>query len=415
MTSTSRLTTSPTPLCPNVVRSSVVGMRETPKESSPTWATVSDTPSTVMEPFSTTYAARPGGRVKSTVSQRSPGVRAVMVAVPSTWPWTTWPPNRPSAGIARSRLTRSPGDRAPRLLRSSVSAMTSTVKPIGSCSVTVRHTPLTAMEAPCVASETTSGPSMRSTAEAGPCSMPATVPSSSTIPVNMTVSSGLCRQARVGGGGVVAAGDGVDADVLPHDGDVDETQPSGVRDGPDAEVGDRGAAGAQQRGRDVRVDVVDEPGSDERGGQGRAALEPHVADAPAPQRVQRLARVAGGQLDGAAGAVVHPRARGEVAQTHHDAEGLVGGRRAVRHTYGEPRVVDEGGAGAVRGSAAAVERRRELPRDQGAAEEDRAAPALVEVGGLVGEHSPADLDAGGVQPLGPAGRVRVGVGLGEDH
>ena len=43
--------------------------------------------------------------------------------------------------------------------------MTSTVKPVASCSVTVRQTPLTAMEAPCVASLTTSGPSMRSTAE----------------------------------------------------------------------------------------------------------------------------------------------------------------------------------------------------------------------------------------------------------
>ena len=73
-------------------------------------------------------------------------------AVPSTWPWTMCPPKRLLAAIARSRLTRSPGARAPRLLRASVSAITSTVNCPSPCSTTVRQTPLTAMEAPWVAS-----------------------------------------------------------------------------------------------------------------------------------------------------------------------------------------------------------------------------------------------------------------------
>ena len=53
-TSTSRFTGSPTDLDPSVVSPSVVGMSETVNESRAASTTVSDTPSTVMEPFSTT-------------------------------------------------------------------------------------------------------------------------------------------------------------------------------------------------------------------------------------------------------------------------------------------------------------------------------------------------------------------------
>ena len=44
----------PSAAAPRLVRSSVSGMSETSKSSSPTRATVSDTPSTAIEPFSTT-------------------------------------------------------------------------------------------------------------------------------------------------------------------------------------------------------------------------------------------------------------------------------------------------------------------------------------------------------------------------
>ena len=53
-TSTSRLTTRPGAADPRVVRSRVSGMSDTLKPSSSTSATVSDTPSTAIEPFSTT-------------------------------------------------------------------------------------------------------------------------------------------------------------------------------------------------------------------------------------------------------------------------------------------------------------------------------------------------------------------------
>jgi hypothetical protein len=53
-TSTSRLTRSPTDAEPSVVSSRVVGMSETVKESPSTPTTVRLTPSTVIEPFSTT-------------------------------------------------------------------------------------------------------------------------------------------------------------------------------------------------------------------------------------------------------------------------------------------------------------------------------------------------------------------------
>ena len=52
--STSRLTARPGAAEPSVVRSRVSGMSETSKPSSSTALTVSETPSTAIEPFSTT-------------------------------------------------------------------------------------------------------------------------------------------------------------------------------------------------------------------------------------------------------------------------------------------------------------------------------------------------------------------------
>src|SRR5689334_8081995 len=52
--STSRLTGSPSLADPSVVRSRVSGMSETEKLPSSTSTTVSDTPSTAIDPFSTT-------------------------------------------------------------------------------------------------------------------------------------------------------------------------------------------------------------------------------------------------------------------------------------------------------------------------------------------------------------------------
>src|SRR5581483_2890604 len=53
-TATSRFTVVPGSASPKLVRSSVSGIRDTVKDRSSSSATVSETPSTAMEPFSTT-------------------------------------------------------------------------------------------------------------------------------------------------------------------------------------------------------------------------------------------------------------------------------------------------------------------------------------------------------------------------
>src|ERR1035437_1033998 len=115
--------------------------------------------------------------------------------VPSTWPCTMWPFIRPLGESGRSRLTREPARRSPRLLRSSVSGARSAEHPSGRSPVTVRQTPLTAILAPRAASERTVEQRMESRDPAVyPVVAPVvslvvtTVPSSSIIPVNIKVS-----------------------------------------------------------------------------------------------------------------------------------------------------------------------------------------------------------------------------------
>jgi len=67
------------------------------------------------------------------------------------------PPMRSPTLAARSRLTRIPGVRAPRVLLAIDSAITSAVNQSAPCSTTVRQTPLTEIESPCLASDTASG------------------------------------------------------------------------------------------------------------------------------------------------------------------------------------------------------------------------------------------------------------------
>src|SRR5690606_24494234 len=66
----------------------------------------------------------------------------------------------------------------------SVSSTTSTLNSSPVRSTTVRQTPFTAIESPCLASATTLGPEMVSRHPPSCCWTPVTAPSSSTIPVN---------------------------------------------------------------------------------------------------------------------------------------------------------------------------------------------------------------------------------------
>src|ERR1035438_732112 len=109
--------------------------------------------------------------------------RARNSPVPSTWPCTMWPFMRPLGERGRSRLTRAPGRRSPRLLRWSVSGARSAENESGRNSAAVRQTPLTAILAPTAASLRTVEQRMERRAPAV-----ITLPSSSIIPVNIKVS-----------------------------------------------------------------------------------------------------------------------------------------------------------------------------------------------------------------------------------
>src|SRR5580692_8729459 len=92
------------------------------------------------------------------------GVRARRVAVPSTWPWTTWPPRGEPAGVGSSRLTMASGRRRERVVRAMVSAARSAEKrggkALGSMLRAVRQTPLTAMLSPVLRREVSVGEAM---------------------------------------------------------------------------------------------------------------------------------------------------------------------------------------------------------------------------------------------------------------
>jgi hypothetical protein len=101
------------------------------------------------------------------------------------------PPSRVDTVAARSRLTGSPAPTEPSAVRSNVSFITSAVNTPPSTLTTVRQTPETAIESPGAASAVTVGPRTASTAPS-PCqSRRTTSPSSSMMPVNISVPSAV--------------------------------------------------------------------------------------------------------------------------------------------------------------------------------------------------------------------------------
>ena len=205
-------------------------------------------------------------------------------------------------------------------------------------------------------------------------------------------------------------------------------------------------AGTEQQGGDVDDDLVDQAGVQEGGGQGRAALQEHVLPVAGEQVGERLARVAGAQLqrlDGQAGRRREdPVGRIEVALPHHHAERLLREVVVVVVADGQPRVVDgdrvgadqhhvaqgpqpvgvpparqprDPAAGAVGGGATAVQRRRELPGHEGAVVLDCERPDPVERPGLLATEALDDLDTGLTKALRSPGGDRVRVALGEHH
>ena len=207
------------------------------------------------------------------------------------------------------------------------------------------------------------------------------------MPVNIVGPPSWVRQGEAHVD-VVAARDRIE------DGDVVDVEVQASAMVLDAEVADGGAAGPEQHRGDVGDDLVDEPGAQERGGQGRAALEEHVLAVAGEQLVSAAcgSRVRRCTVSAASSSTRRPG--GEVALPHHHPQRLVGQRSVVLVADGELRVVDldragaddhrvaqraqavgvdprgrrgDPAAGAVGGGAAPVEGGGELPGDEGAA------------------------------------------------
>ena len=186
--SASRLTGSPGCRSFRVVCSSVCGMIMQAKRSRPASFTVSEMPSTAMEPLTATSGARDSG-IEISSRQLSPtGSKAAMVPTASAWPKTRWPPSSSPSRSERSRLMRVPSVQLPSVVRASVSGEAWTRKRPGSFSTTVRQTPECATEAPSAISS--SGRSLATTrSRSAPSRTLSTRPIWVMIPVNKPTHS----------------------------------------------------------------------------------------------------------------------------------------------------------------------------------------------------------------------------------
>src|SRR3954470_5627542 len=266
-----------------------------------------------------------------TTSQCSPGTRPTTRPTPSTWPCIMCPPSRVCGVTARSRFTGAPAATEPRLLRLSVSAITSVLQTPSSTAVTVRHTPLTAMESPRATSCRTRSARICSTAASDWSSRTTRVPTSSTIPVNTSTPSvrGLLPTSVPGRAQP-------DRHVPAQEGDVDDRELQRLADCLNSQVADQGRSGAEQLGCEMDHCLVDEPLAEERRCQGRAALEQHPADVAVVQLGEQRLRIARGADQGRGRVVVHTGTRGHpVAAVDHHPQRLTGEVLPVLVAHGE--------------------------------------------------------------------------------
>src|SRR5690606_7495514 len=188
------------------------------------------------------------------------------------------PPGRPSTTSARSRFTPSPGCSAPTAVRRSVSPITWAVKSCPSVrSVTVRQQPFTLTESPMAIPLETRSQAIRIAPVPAWASVwtsiDSTRPTSSTIPVNISVLL-LAGGLRHRGGRLVARSRAHERqhDVVP----VALQIPQGEA----FRVGERGGAVEEQgtalvaedHGRQVQLETVDQARGLERARHPRAAL-----------------------------------------------------------------------------------------------------------------------------------------------
>ncbi len=223
---------------------------------------------------------------------------------------------------------------------------------------------------------------------------------------------------------------------------------SSTRRGAAVMVGDRVRAqgriapAAEQDGRDVADDLVDEPVVPEAAGEGRAAFEQHAHDAPRVQVGEHLLRGVGGD-DGLGRVVAHLGiGRGAARAVEDDADRLAlrswlrgcrpdGQQRIVGHHRADADEdrVDPGAqamavaarglpgdppAGAVGSGDLPVEARPVLPDHERPAAAHGMQPGLVDPLRLGPQQAACDVDTCCAQLLGPAGEARVGVVNGVD-
>ena len=172
--------------------------------------------------------------------------------------------------MGRSRLTREPTARAPRLERFRVSAITSAVNSPSPVSTTVRQTPLTAMESPCLRAFGDDGSAQ---SEAGGV---AEVLDGGDLTQFFDDSGEHSVLLCEGGGGTGTA-------VMRRSGPMRTASVMSSRnacgDGGDSGVGEGGGARAEQYGGEIADDLVDGARGEEGPGEGGAAFEQDGADA----------------------------------------------------------------------------------------------------------------------------------------
>ena len=362
--------------------------RRSPVLSS-TSVTVSETPSTAIEPFSATYRRISGGAAIRTTSQCSRGLAArdragaVDVALDDV---AAEPGVRGDRALEVDRCE--PFSALPRLVRCSVSLITSAVKVP---SPVLDHGEATAVDRDRVAVAGVLGHLRAADGEPGG--------------VAVQQVEGLDRAQLFDDSGehlVPSQGGQGEPDVVAEASDVRKGEAPQMVDRFRAEVADGGEARPEQRRSDVRDDLVDQAGAQERGRQRRAALEPEVPDLVVVELPQYLGGVVGRQQQGLGAVVADPRgalgSRGRrprrgsgcraagtvVARRGRSARGRrrarSGCRRRSRRTRPRLRCTSARAARAgdplarpVRRRAAAVEGGRELPGDERAARSGRCA------------------------------------------
>src|SRR5579875_4092593 len=252
-----------------------------------------------------------GARISTRLENPS-AATAATVPVPSTWPWTMWPPSRSDGRSASSRLTRVPGRAAASEVRRSVWFITSASNSPSRAAAAVRHTPLTATESPAASWPASAVATVRRTPSAE-ASSAVTRPRSAIRPVNTAPPPP--RPLRAAWATSPFPQPRAHEQVLSDPLAGQSPRPDGGGDPLDALALQRiaGRPASEDHRRQKQGDLVDLPRVQERAGQMRAPLQQQRRDPRSAQLLQR-----------------RDHARGLVLARGDDHLGSVGGERAGR-------------------------------------------------------------------------------------